>query len=336
MPLPVNMSVIDPHYNPSTGQDDPNYNGGAASINYGATPGIASSITPYSPGYALGAETGPPVDHTYDQYGGKTAYNNLVAGFGNQKTNIYGTANEAAATSGRNLNSSILDLIQGTRTGQRTVDNAAINNELAKRQGVNSTYGMVGRGIRSGGVQLANRNAGDSSATGALARAYGDIGRRQLSNIGNQYEQGNREVGIQQQNLDDQRATGSRKIHESEENSVDAIVADARNRLAQLDADMLNASLPERINIENEKNAIHNQVSGILQPYLAQLDSGLGGIHAMSQDERRGEASKLFSAGTDLGSDAFNFTDQTPAQFQNGPFSSELPLFLSPRSKKVA
>lgn len=256
----------------------------------------------------------------------------LRAGFNTQKQNIYGTATDAARAGGSNLQGSILDFVDSLRSGQRGIDTAAVNNELAKRQGTSSVLGMVGRGIKSGGVMLANKNAGDSSASGALAQAYGDQGRRQLTGIGNQYELGNRDIADKQLSLDEQRNTFvNRKYGESKEQIVNGIVEQARNALAGLDAAMLEASIPERIQIEQEKTAIKNSVLGELQKYDQFLRDQVGKVRATSTQDRRARAAELQTAGYDLGEGAFDFTDEAPAQFQNGPYASELPIFTRPR-----
>src|SRR5205085_1525532 len=126
--------------------------------------------------------TAPAYTDPYAQWGGQSAYNNLISGFDTQKSNILNTAGEAIGQSSANTRSSVLDFLDSYRSGQNKINTAASRNELAKMQGVSSVNGMVGRGIRSGGVTLANKNASDSSASGAIARAYGDIGGRELRN----------------------------------------------------------------------------------------------------------------------------------------------------------
>lgn len=256
-----------------------------------------------------------------------------AADFSTQKSNIYGTANEAAANQGIGINSSILDLLGSARTGQQSIDNQAVNNELARRQGYEGIMGMVGRGVRSGGVLLSNKNAADSSAAGAIARAYGDIGRRELSGVGNQYEMKNRDIGLAQTSLNEQTAAGARKINESKQQVVNNIVLDARSKFAALDAAMADASLPDRINIEQEKEQIRQQVLQTLSQYDQQLSQGVAGIQPSSADARRSEATRLAGLGQ-APENSFNFSASTPAQFQNtGPYPSDLPIFSFPRKQ---
>lgn len=286
----------------------------------GGAPGQANDTATYGGG---GGGSADP----YAQYGGTAAYNQLRQGFQAQKGNIYGTANDAASNAGIGLRGSILDFVDSLRSGQRAVDNKAVQNELSRRQGQAGVMGMVGRGIQSGGVQLANKNATNSSASGALAKAYGDIGRRELTSVGNQYELGQRDVGLAQEDLEQQRASGIRRIGDSKEQIVNGIVAEARNSLAALDSQIAGASLPDRIAIEQEKQAVRDQVVGQLSQYDQLLANEAGGVRASSTEDRRGEAARLANLGT-AAEDAFSYTDAVPAEFQNtGPFASNLPIF---------
>ena len=193
---------------------------------------------------------------------------------------------------------------------------------------------MVGRGIRSSGVQLANRNAGNSSAAGALANAYGQLGRGELSKVGSQYEQGVQSGNQAQDVFQTQQASGVRNLVGSKEDEVNRIVNSARQSFAELDAQIANASLPDRIAIEQEKEAIRGQVLGQLQQYDQLLSSETAKIAPTSLEQRRTKAAELARAGTDLGANAFNYSTETPLEFQNtGPFASELPIFTAPRRK---
>lgn len=312
-----------------------------------ATFGADQSHVPISeyPSYAAplslvdssGNPTGQTPGYTdpYAKYGGTAAYNSLVSGFDTQKQNIYGTATDAARTSGNDLRGSILDFVDTQRGTQRQIDNKAVNNELARRQGRTGILGMVGRGIQSGGVTLANKNASDSSAAGAIANAYGDIGRRNLSNVNNQYELGNRDIDVMQTNLNDQVGTFvNRKYGETKNKVVDNIVSQARNEFAALDAAMLQADLPTRIQIEQEKEAVRQRVLGELSQYDQLLRDQTASVRPTGIDERRAEATRLASLGT-APETAFNFTDEVPLGFQNtGPFAGQLPIFTFSRRRE--
>lgn len=273
----------------------------------------------------------------YAAWGGQAAYNNLVNNYDAQKQGIFTSANDQTGAYGSQYGRGITTFLENQALGQKGIDTKATRNELAKMQGVQGVRSMVGRGIKSSGVMLAGRNAGDSSAAGALANAYGDQGRRQLSGIGNQYELGNQDVQAAQEAFGIQQQQGVRQLQGEKEDFVNRLANDTRSQLAALDAQIADASLPNRIAIDQEKENVRARAIQALQQYDAQLMSGVGNIRAADADQRRAKAAEMMSAGTSLGEDAFNYSTQAPMQFQGtGPFASELPLFSLPRGRRTA
>jgi len=286
-----------------------------------------------------GGDNTAPSNNTYvDPYaawGGTAAYNALVADFNNQKAGIQSTSNDAATISARERYGSILDYLNSTQNSQNALNERGVQNELARKQGLNSITDMIGTGLRSGGTMLANKNALNSSAAEAIARAYSKLGQREAGKVGTQYEGENRKIGIDQQTLDSGRALQMTKFGLSKQNSIDSIVSNARNSLAALDAQMAGKSMPQRIAIEQEKNSIMNAVNGIISQYDAQLQSGNDAIKASSVDQRRLTAQDLATKGT-AATNPFDFSTDVPVEYQNtGPFNSDLPIF-SYRGKKAA
>lgn len=275
----------------------------------------------------------PPPD-PYAQWGGQANYNGLMDQFNTQHQNIIGSANDWASNYGIGLKGNITDYINNLRQGQQGLDEQGVQNELSLKQGRSGILGMVSRGIQSGGVTLANRNAADSSAAAALANAYGEIGRGQLSNIGNQYALADRNLGLQQGNFDVQKQAGARKIQDSETQDVSGAVAQARNQLASLDAWAADKSLPERLAVEQEKSNISASIDNLLGGNIQDLNSGVAGINAQTVEQRRATASGLATAGT-VPTNPFDFTSQTPLQLQgSGPTSGNLPLYTQPKKRQ--
>ena len=276
-----------------------------------------------------------PTPDPYAQWGGQTAYNNLRSGFNNQKSGILSSANTAADNSATSYKNSILDWAYGLNKVQQGINNKGVNAEMAKSQGTQGVLGMVGRGIRSGGVTLANKNAGDSSAAQAIANAYGDVGRRAQSSVNNQYGQEINQIGLDQADLEAQRSLGLGKFNDQKNQTVNSIVAEAEQSLSALDAQIANASLPDRIAIEQEKQNIRNSAMSKLQAYDAMLAQKNAEIRGSSAEERRTEAQRLAQQGQASNLD-FNYTTEAPAQFQGtGPYASELPLFTF-KNRRIA
>jgi hypothetical protein len=285
---------------------------------------------PYTQPDQPGSGPAPTYNATdpYAKYGGKARYDQLVSGFDTQQQNIYGTSRDAAQNAALSRQGNILDFIQSLVSGQHSIDERGVQNELAKRQGTSSILDMVGRGIRQGGVMLAGKNASDSSAAEGIARAYGDIGQRELSKVGNQYELENRNIGLAQDDFNTQREAGVRRFGDDKTQVVNGIVTDARNKLAQLDAAMVDADVPTRVQIEQEKNAIKEEALGILSQYDQELSQGVAGVQATGTEDRRRTAADLSTRGV-AATNPFDFTAQAPAQFAGtGPFATQLPLFL--------
>lgn len=318
-------------------------------INYS---GAANPPTPsnnyYAPPKVLGANTANGSGSTtfggsasgggYASGTGGTTVNpqqSLIDDFSQQKGNIYSSAADAAGNAGVGLSGSILDYINGLTQGQRAIDTKAIGNEQSRLGGIRNVQDVVGQGIKSGGVQLANRNAGTSSASEALARAYGILGRQQLSQVGQQYAQGQQGIANDQQTFNENSVANARKISDSKTQTINQIVADANNSLVNLDSRMAYANLPDRLALDQEKQNIKNQTLQLLSSFDQQLQSAQTAVSPESQDAVQAQAFQLQNAGVAPDS-AFSFDTAPAAQFQGtGPFASDLPLFQLARTKRL-
>lgn len=285
-------------------------------------------INPYAKpaSSVLGTSTSTGTD-PYAQYGGQAAYNGLKSAFDTQNQGIIDSSSAAAGNAGIGVKGSIQDLIDSLTVSQRGIDQQAVQNDLSKRQGTQGVLDMVGHGLQSGGVILANKNASDSSASQALANAYGQLGREQLSSVGNQYAQGQNAVQNSQANLDTQTAAGIRHIQDSKTQVVNGIVSAAQQQLGALNTAMAYASLPDRINIAQEMDKVRTDAAGQLQQYDALLNQGTAGIKPQDAQTNLTQANTLATAGV-APENSFEYTSQAPAQFQGtGPLPSSLPLF---------
>lgn len=257
--------------------------------------------------------------------------------FNQQLGVVDSSAGNAASNSAGDLKTSILQYIDSLRGNQVGRNNQTVQNYLAKQQGAQSISDMVGQGIRSGGVTLNNQNAGDSSAAGAIANAYGQLGRGQLSSVGNQFAQAQDQV--QQGATADQVALANklRDLPQAQSDIVNSIVSDAQQKLGAIDQQMAYMSLPDRVDMEAQKQQITNDVLGKLQGFDQILSSG--GSAALTPEDQNTSvqrAGALFSAGT-APSNAFQFSDVAPAQLQgSGASPSQLPIFTLPNKKQIA
>jgi hypothetical protein len=293
-------------------------------VNLATAPNMASlSDTWVDPS---GNVQGGAAPDPYAAWGGAAAYNKLVTGYDDQIGNVNSSVDDASRMTGINLKNSVLDFLDSMRVGQQALDNRGINNDLAKIRGTADVYGSVNRGINSGGVLLANKNANDSSAAGAIARAHGQIGQRQLSAIGNQYELENGEIVQAQSGLNMQEAAGVRRIQGTKEQAVTGIVTDAADKLAAIDAAMAGANLPDKIALDQEKNRIRAQVLKDLATYDAQLTGGLGKINPMDRNGRLSEATRRNTLGA-VSPLQFEYDTEAPVEFQGDAETSQLPIY---------
>jgi hypothetical protein len=116
-------------------------------------------------------------------------------------------------------------------------------------------------------------------------------------------------------------------FHQGIMDSVNGIVQSATQQISALQAAMTNASLPNKIALDQEVQNIRNQALGELGKYDSQLQSGVSGIHAADQNAIQTAASQQLSAGQ-APANSFNYTTEAPAVVQGtGPAASTLPLY---------
>lgn len=292
---------------------------------------LVADMAPYSDGGPMQpGSTLNPSPTTDPQAAAKAAAQSAAReSFGIGKSNIYSSATTGADAWKSGQRNNILDFIDSLRSGQSGIDNQRINNEVNRQRGTSDVLGMVSRGLQSGGVMLANRNASNSSAAEAIARAYGELGQRQQSGVNNQFSMGERGIDQAQQAFDTQRQSGLRRFATDKVSKIDEIVGNAQNAFAELNQQAANADITDRVAIEQEKENIRNQVLS----QLAELDQVLGGqesIQAAGRDQIRSQATGLNQSGAAT-PDQFTYDSQAPLMQQSGPSLGMLPLYSNRR-----
>jgi hypothetical protein len=268
----------------------------------------------------------PTQETTYTPY--VDPYAALREDFNNQKSSILDSVGSAIGTAGNRFQSGIDQFLNKYKTSQRGINEGGINASLDKQRSGQNILDMVGRNIRSGNVMLANKNAADSSAAGALSRAYGDSGRRQMAGVGNQYETKQREIGLQQQDLLDQANLYKSEFGREKEDAVAGIVDSARQQLNALNEAMIGASLPDRIEIQNEIDSIRQNALTKLNAYDKKISSGLGKFKGISRDEQNRLAAERSVAGYQAGDNMFDYENIDTGQFEDsGALPSDFPLY---------
>ena len=265
----------------------------------------------------------------YAQFGGQAAYNAKVNGFNTQKQGIFDSINQWGDNTAARYGLDVQDFGNKFRQGQDALNRRGADLEAKKMQATSGILGMIGRGVKSAGNYLGGRNAGSSSASGEIAKAYGDIGRRNMSSVGNEYSAGQEQLGVDQNifNTDAESSLNRFKLNMDEQ--INGQVESARAALTDLDVQMQNASLPDRIAIDQEKNRIKSELIAKLQGFDQQARQARASAQATNTDQNRATAQTNLAAGQ-APADMFSFTDQAPLELQNsGPSASGLPIFTN-------
>jgi len=271
----------------------------------------------------------------YAKYGGIDNYNKTNAGFNATEANIYTSADRNATTGVAKYKRGIQDWLLGASSKQKGIDKQSANNELALMNGAEGIRGMVGRGINSAGVMLGNRNAGDSSATGAIANAYGQLGQRQMAGIGNQYSQNAQDIGLEQSNLNEAAALQQTRNEEDKAAFITTVINDATDQIKDLNLQKSQADVGTQIAIDQEIAKIKSATTAKLSAVDPIWTSGVAGLKGATRPASMTTAQGLRSAGTDLGNNSFNFTEQAPLTFQgNAPAGGNMPLYTMPRGSR--
>lgn len=276
-----------------------------------------------------GAAAGP----TPAQQAAAAAQAQAHTDFMNNNTNQHNLIGTGIETAGKTYGGSILDYLDTLKQQQNTINNENVQNELSKRSGMAGVLQMVQHGLQSGGVTLDNNNASNSSAPDALARAYSQLGREQASNVGTQYVAGQAKINTDQGNLNVANTAELRHADLDKSTAINNIVSDASQRLSQLNTMAMYASIPDRVNIDNEIQQIRQQALDKLSSYDQSLSSGISANAPTSLEQNQTSAANLATAGI-APENAFHYTSQAPAQFQNtGPIPSQLPIFTTPKKQ---
>lgn len=311
--------------NVSTGNTNSSY-GGLSSLPEGG--GYTSVLgTNTNPGQLVPNDNGsgiaaaPSQQQLAQQAAMNAARNNFISG----KNTLFDSLNRAGDNKALEYKNSVNDWLFQDKSMQDAINAKGVNAEMARNQGVQGIRSMVGNGIKSAGVMLANKNAGSSSAAGALANAYGQLGQRQMQGVGNQYGVAQNQIGLEQQNLEGARNLQKGKFADYKTQTVNAIVDEAQRQMAALNADAANASLPDQIAIQQEVERIRAEAMGKLQQFDSLLQTQ---AQATNRDQRLTEANRL--AGMGMGGDnPYQFTtDSYDPQFQyQAPAGGALPIY---------
>lgn len=316
----------------SNGLTTPLTNVSPTNMTYGAYPqgggGTTAPVADFSLGAVSPTQSGP-TGPSVEQIAETNRVNGLRSNFNTQKQGIFDSINQWGDNTAARYGLDVQDFGNKFRQGQDALNRRGADLEAKKMQATSGILGMIGRGVKSAGNYLGGRNAGSSSASGEIAKAYGDIGRRNMSSVGNEYSAGQEQLGVDQNifNTDAESSLNRFKLNMDEQ--INGQVESARAALTDLDVQMQNASLPDRIAIDQEKNRIKSELIAKLQGFDQQARQARASAQVTNTDQNRATAQTNLAAGQ-APADMFSFTDQAPLEMQDsGPSASGLPIFTN-------
>lgn len=298
-----------------------------------------------------GGDGGGGGDQTITTGGGQAApvwvdpYSNTVFGSTENFNRVHGDwTSQRDATMGSitdrinndydGYNSAVQDFDANTRMGQTRINDQYVQNELSKIQGGRGVQDMVGTGVRSAGVVLANKpGASTSSAGEGVARAYGQVGAREMTKVNNQAAQGKHAIDLDQAEFNEEVTMDARHLSENKTRIVNDIATETAGKIASLNAAAASASLSDRLDIEGEKARVRNEALA----RLSTLDQRIQGIQgsAKPSDPNSWNATATAMANDGVAANnPFDFQTGTPAEFAGtGQFEGPLPLFRRPMGR---
>lgn len=278
------------------------------------------------------AVTGVAAPDPYAAWGGQAAYNQATGQVDSGLNNIRQSGADAFGNAYRGLQGNLSDAIQGYKGQQTGIDNSRANNELNRLNGIQDILGYVRNGLQQGGSRLAASNATESSATGALQRAYQQLGSQKSRSVNSQAGLQSNQLDQSQKALTDNENYSKVVLQRNRDNAVNTIGTDLRDQLSKLDQQAQGLNLAGRIQVDQEKQSLVDKGLAQLQELDQWYAGQLSGVAPQTQDQVIAAAQGLRSAGTALSNpfaDQLNF-DQQQVQ---GPAVNQLPLFT--RNKKI-
>lgn len=266
----------------------------------------------------------------YAAYGGQANYNALTGQINSSLSNIRQGGTDAFGNAFLGYQGTAQDDLNSIRDTQTGIDNSRNTNELNRQNGIQDILGYVRNGLQQGASRLAANNATESSATGALGRAYQQIGSQKVRAVNSGAGLQNAQLDQSQSQLQQHIADTTTDLHRQRDTYVNQIGSDVRDKLAQLDTQAQGLSLPGRIAVDQEKQNIVNAGMQQLQGVDQWFQSQIGGVSPETQDQQLTAVQGLRGAGTALSNP---FSQQFDQQQVQGPAVDQLPLFT--RNKKT-
>jgi hypothetical protein len=270
----------------------------------------------------------------YAAWGGAANFNAYMDQYNSGLDNVGQGANEAFGSLNSSLQGNAADILNKFQTGIQGINTARANNELSRQNGIQDIIGYVRNGLKQGYSRLAQGNALDSSAAGALGQLYSQSGANKSRSVNNQSAIQGNTIDQNLNQLNSQRDLDVNSFRRTRDQQVAAIGSSIRAQLAALDNQAAGLNLPGRIDINARKQQLIDQGNAQVAGVDSWLQGQLGGVNPEGQDQILADANKLrlLGTGTPTPFDTGGPIQQTPV---SGPAIDQLPIFTS-RKRQLA
>lgn len=305
------------YYNEQTGQIE-GYENGQWTSNPSWKPDA-------NPNPTTSTYTTPKAD-PYARWGGQSGYTTKRNNYGATQGSYEASARTGLRDVGNEYETKNNAFADEVTQGQEGINSGLAGNQLNLRRSMEGIIRMIQQGIRSGGVALANMNAGSSGASDALARAYAKVGNQQTGDVRGDAALQEEELQKQQGALNLKRQQGEQSMGTWRDTETDRVKSDFGSKLQVLRSQADSEGLGDTVN-----TGLVDQVLSEALQRLASIDQQrsqkLSGVRQWTPDEIMKEAIRLDEMGT-VG---------TPFSFEgpdvryggsNAPQGSDLPLYV--------
>lgn len=259
------------------------------------------------------------------QSAAQASTNNILSGQRDASVGVIQTGeNQNFADAATSLTNQVNPFLNTVKAGQTAIDQSRENASLNRLSSIHDLLDSIRQGIVSFGVGLANRNASDSGAAEAGARAYALEGNKGYSQIEQGHALAMRGIDTNQSNFDTQNAETARQLHQSVTDNVNRITSDTQMRLEQLSADAAYAGLSP-LDVAGLRQQIIANGQAQLQAVDQSFTSRMSGITPEDAQAAEAKAYGLYSAGQPAPG-GYAFTVASPAIGGGAPISQTAPL----------
>lgn len=239
--------------------------------------------------------------------GGRTSVDALEAGYGDK----------------------VRTFTRGIETGEQNINEGRVNNALNLRRSIAAIAGDIRQGMRSTSTLLGNKNAGDSGASDAAAKAYSRLGNKQVGGARNSAALKTGELDTQQGQLDKEKEDNLQSLNTYLNAEINRISEDVWAKLNALNA---STGISGAVDMSGRDKIVQNAVARLHALNLMK-DQRLAAARPLTAEEIQAEAVKRDAAGA--ASEPLYPTDGVTyaAEPAGGAPISQLPVVARPRDE---